>query len=97
MTQDNETIPIILCAGPNGRAVIYGRVESEPEAGQPVTLRGARMIIRWAGDRGLFGVAERGPESGSNVSPVVSTVYETSWLSWLSCSDDAAAAIEAWS
>jgi len=92
---DNE-IPIILCCGTNGRAVVFGFVDELPVKGEPITLRRARMVIYWAGSRGLFGVAADGPEDGSRLSPVVQRVTETVWQEWMDVTAEAAERINAW-
>ena len=91
-----ERIPIILCCGLNGRAVVYGRVNSEPVKGEPVILHDARMVLHWAGNHGLFGVAAYGPGPGSRISPAVERTQETVWQEHLVVSVAAAAKIEAW-
>jgi hypothetical protein len=88
--------PIILCCGANGRAVIYGRVESEPVPGEPVELHGARMVIYWAGPAGLFGLAAKGPAGGSRLTHAVSRTTETVWQEWIAIEPDAAEKIDAW-
>ncbi len=86
-----ERQPIILCAGQNGRAVIYGYVDSEPVPGQPVRLYDARMLLRWNGDsRGLFGCAANGPADGSSLTPAVPSTTETVWQEWIEVTPAAA-------
>lgn len=89
--------PIILCCGTTGRSVVYGRVETLPEAGQPVTLHGARMILRWR-QRGLLGLASLGPVPGTDtrITGAVPRVCETVWREWIEVTPEAAAAIDAW-
>jgi len=87
---------IILCAGKNGRAIVFGRVDSEPVPGEPVTLHDARMILYWAGNRGLFGVASEGPHPDSRISPAVEQTTATVWTEWIAVSDAAADAIKGW-
>lgn len=83
--------PIILCAGQNGRAVIYGYVDSEPVPGEPVRLYDARMLIYWHSDsKGLFGCAAKGPAKGSRLSPVVPSTTETVWQEWIEVTPRAA-------
>jgi hypothetical protein len=81
--------PIILCAGENGRALVYGYVESEPEPGQPVRLTRARMVIYYPSG-GTFGLATDGPPDGSRVTRAVSETVETRWQEWLGVSPAAA-------
>jgi hypothetical protein len=89
-------IPIILCCGANGRAVVYGRVEEEPTPGEPVTMHDARMIIRWEGRGGLFGVAAVGPGSGSRITHAVPRLVETCWQECLAVTPEAAEKIDGW-
>lgn len=82
--------PIILCAGEHGRAVVFGWVDSDPVAGEPVTLYDARMIIYWGGRRGLFSVAVDGPHPDSRLSPAVPTTTTTVWRQKIDVTEDAA-------
>jgi hypothetical protein len=86
--------PIILCAGENGRALVYGYVESEPEPGQPVRLTRARMVIYYPSG-GTFGLATDGPPDGSRVTRAVSETVETRWQEWLGVSPAAAEKFDA--
>lgn len=87
--------PIILCAGGNGRCLVYGYVEKEPEAGMPVALYQARMVLNYPSG-GTFGLASDGPPDGSRVTHAVSKTVETSWQEWLSVSQAAAARFDGW-
>ena len=87
--------PIILCAGANGRALVYGYVEQEPEPGKPVRLEKARMIIYYPSG-GTFGLASDGPPDGSRVTHAVDVVTETVWQEWLSVSTAAAEVFDGW-
>lgn len=90
MSEKNRK-PIILCAGQNGRAVIYGWVESEPVPGEPVRLYDARMLLRWSSaSNGLFGCAADGPAKGSRLTPSVPSTTETVWQEWIEVTDRAA-------
>ncbi len=91
-----EKIPIILCCGEHGRAVIFGYVATKPVPGKPVTLSRARMILYWSGNGGLFGVASNGPAENSRVTCAVDTVTETRWQEWLSVSAKAAKILSDW-
>jgi len=89
--------PIILCCGEHGRGVVYGRVDTEPEAGKPVKLHNARMILYWSGEcGGLFGLAHKGPKTSTRLTATVDEVIETVWQEWLAVSDEAAKIIEEW-
>jgi len=93
----NRRKPIILCCGSNGRAVVYGRVDAEPEAGKPVKLHNARMILYWSREcGGLFGFAQHGPKTNTRLTATVDEVMETAWQEWLAVPDDAAQSIEEW-
>ena len=82
--------PIILCGGANGRCLIFGYVESEPVAGEPVDLQDARMILYYPSG-GTFGLAADGPPEGSRLSATVTRTVETTWQEWLAVSPEAAA------
>lgn len=84
---------IILCCGQDGKATVYGKVESYPVPGEPVTLYDARMILEWTGG-GIFGVASRGPNPGSRITHAVPCVMETVWQEWIECTPEAASVIE---
>ena len=93
---DNET-PIILCCGKNGRAVVYGYVDEPPKAGRPVTLRRAKMVLRWPSEcKGLFGLAANGPKSGTRLTPAVQSTTETTWQEWVQVSQAAAEGLDSW-
>lgn len=93
----DKRIPILLCAGQNGRAVLFGYVDSEPVPGQPVTLRDARMILYWAREcGGLLGLAARGPAGDTRITPAVPQTTETVWQEWTQCTQAAAEAVNAW-
>lgn len=62
--------PYIITTGANGRCVIYGYSEEEPQPGQPFRLERARMVIRWTG-QGIFGLAANGPRSADRISKAV--------------------------
>lgn len=86
---------IILCAGRDGRCLVYGKVEDEPTPGEPVVLHDARMVIYYPSG-GTFGLAVDGPPEGSRVTKSVAKVVETSWQEWLSVSDEAAEKFDDW-
>ena len=88
-------IPIILCAGAHGRALIYGYVEQEPAPGQPVRLERARMILYFPSG-GTFGLAAEGPPEESRVTHAVDVTVETQWQEWLAVSPAAAERFDGW-
>lgn len=93
---ENKT-PIILCCGANGRAVVFGWADSFPEAGKPVELVRARMVLYWSSDTGgLFGLAKNGPAAGSRVTAPVDKLIETNWQEAILVSEEAAAKIDGW-
>jgi len=94
--KDQDRKPIILCAGPNGRAVIFGLVTEDPVPGEPVTLRDARMVLRWEGGSGLFGLAANGPQPGSRITAPVESTTATVWREVIEVSPAAADAITGW-
>ena len=81
---------IILCAGQNGRALVYGQVESLPQPGEPVTLTDACMVIYYPSG-GTFGLAVAGPPEGSRVSRSVPLTCETVWQEYIVCTEAAVA------
>ena len=85
---------IILCAGKDGRALVYGTVETLPEPGQPVELTDACMVIYYPSG-GAFGLAVVGPPSGSKVTRSVPLVVETVWQEYMLCKPAAVNAFEA--
>ena len=87
--------PIILCAGANGRALIYGYADGEPRQGEPVRLERARMIIYYPSG-GTFGLASDGPPKESRVTHAVAVTVETVWQEWLSVSAAAARVFDGW-
>lgn len=62
----------LVCAGTNGRAVIYGKSEKPPEVGKPFSLENARMVLYWSREcGGLFGLASDGPKVGCRLTSSV--------------------------
>ena len=94
-TKEDSMKPIILCGGEGGRCLIYGRVESDPVPGEPVTLHRARMVIYYPFG-GTFGLAAEGPPHGSRITSEVSETVETKWQEWIAVDDDAASKFDAW-
>lgn len=90
-------IPVIVCVGTPGRAVVYGLVDAEPSVGGPVTLRGARMVLRWdAACGGLFGLAATGPAGDTRITAPVAVTGAAVVSEWVAVSPAAAAAIDGW-
>lgn len=88
---------VILCCGGQGRAVLFGRVDSAPVPGAAVVLRDARMVLYWsAACGGLLGLAATGPREGTRMSAAVVTTTDLSWQQCLSVSDAAATALRDW-
>lgn len=91
---DIEGTYIILCCGANGRAIVFGRVESPPVKGEPVTLKDARMVLYWPSG-GLFGLASKGPPAGTRMTDTIPSTTETVWQEWLECEAKAAEGLRA--
>ena len=90
-------LPIILCCGENGRAVIFGRVHAAPVAGAPVEIFGARMILCWSREcGGLLGLAAHGPKTNTRITAAVPRIVETRWQEYVEVVPDAAVAIDRW-
>ena len=88
---------IILCAGQNGRAVIFGEVENEPVAGEPVELHNARMVLYWSQEcGGLFGLAANGPKTTTRITHAVPSTMATVWREWVEMTPEAAEAVQSW-
>lgn len=90
-----ERMPYIVCCGTNGRCVVYGYSETEPEQAQPARLHDARMIVRWT-ENGLLGVAAEGPRDGSRITSAVATTVTSPVTEWVAVSAEAAERIDAW-
>ena len=90
--------PIILCGGSQGRAIIFGRVPADPVPGEPVTLYGARMVIRWAAEcGGLLGLAAEGPKGDTRMTPgKVARLGDQAWQQWMTVGAEAAKAFDQW-
>jgi len=93
MDKPKET-PVIVCGGSQGRAVIYGYVSNVPEPEKSVTIKRAKMILRWA-EIGLLGVAAEGPRGDSRLTYAVPEVRDTC-RQCIVCSPKAAEALDAW-
>ena len=96
-----KTHHIILCCGANGRGVVYGEVSKKPVPGEPVTLRNARMVLRWStACGGLFGLAAMGPRgqpTDTRITHAVAETTETVWREYIVVSPAAAQQFAAWS
>ena len=87
---------VIICGGATGRAVIYGEVDEFPQAEMPVTIRNARMVLRWDEQcGGLLGLSQVGPKGDTRLTRTVGQVSDTARQA-LAVSDEAATAINAW-
>ena len=65
-------IPAIICAGETGRAVVFGYVEKLPEPNETISIKNARMVLRWSGEcGGLFGLATNGPKGDTRITAEV--------------------------
>jgi len=95
MTDKQTMIPVIICGGAQGRAVIYGYVKGVPHPEQPVTIHRARMVLRWEGRRGLLALAKHGPEEGSRITCSVPMVRDTA-RQVIVVSPEAALALDGW-
>ena len=92
-----DRMPIILCCGENGRAVVYGYVTNDPVAGEPVRLSSARMVLYWdAKCGGLFGLAAAGPKGDTRITHAVPEVVETRWQEWIAVTPEAAVEMDEW-
>jgi len=90
MSNNDQRTPIILCAGANGRALLFGWVDKYPTAGDPVELHSARMCLYYPSG-GTLGLASAGPPDGSRVSAAVIRTTETVWQEVIECTLEAAA------
>lgn len=89
-------IAYIICTGTNGRCVIFGYSDTEPQPEKPITLRRARMIMAWAAtEGGLFGLAHAGPASSE--TRLTAAVKETTMIvrQAITLTPEAAAAFDA--
>lgn len=93
---ENDRIPILLCGGSQGRAIIFGWVDSKPVAGESITVYQARMIIRWTGSSGLFGLAANGPADGTRITESIESVTDQAWQQWLHVDKQAADRLAKW-
>ncbi len=66
-----KTTPVVVCT--DKRGVVFGYT-SNPSA-RPVVLTNARMCLYWsAAVGGVFGLADIGPDSHSNISAVAPSI-----------------------
>jgi len=87
----------LVCCGANGRAVLVGESEMEPVAGQPITLRNARMVLYWdSACGGLLGLAANGPRGNTRITASVDRHGDECVHQWVSVSESAREAIEQW-
>ena len=89
-------IPVIVCGGELGRAVIFGYAKRLPKAKESCTIYDARMVLRWDEKcGGLFGLAAKGPVGETKVTSTVEQVNDI-WQQALTVSDFAANSFLEW-
>lgn len=87
----------LVCCGSNGRAVLVGYSDTEPVAGQPITLMNARMVLYWDTEcGGLLGLAARGPKGNTRITAPVDRHGDECVRQWVSVSPEAQKEIEQW-
>lgn len=87
----------IVCCGTNGRAVLIGEAQADPIAGEPITLRNARMVLRWdAPCGGLLGLAANGPKGDTRITAAVDRHGDECVRQWVAVSEEARREIEKW-
>ena len=87
-------IPIIVCVGESGRAVVYGWADSYPAVGDEVVLHDARMVLRWD-VHGLLGLAAEGPAGDTRITYSVARTSAVA-AQIIEVSPEAATAIASW-
>lgn len=94
---DTTMIPMIVCVGEHGRAVVYGYAEAYPETGGSVVLHRARMVLRWdAACGGLLGLAANGPRGDTRITHAVERTGARPVQQYTSVSPEAARALDEW-
>ena len=89
---------VVVCT--SDRVVVMGEVSDDTPIEVPadgrMVLRNARMAVYYSADtRGEIGLATRGPQPGSNVSPAVDEIGIANVRSVVPASEEAVAAWEA--
>jgi hypothetical protein len=75
------------------RGVFFGELSASTADGRTVTLLNARMAIYWATKKGLFELAEVGPNASSKISSTAPEVKLHDVTGIVACT---ATAIEKW-
>ena len=76
------------------RGVFFGRLVSEENDGSKAVIEEAQCCVYWSAEtRGFLGLAERGPQPGSKVTPPVSALKLYDVTSVSLCTDEA---VELW-
>tara|TARA_Y100001951_G_scaffold33199_2_gene26191 strand:- start:48825 stop:49055 length:231 start_codon:yes stop_codon:yes gene_type:complete len=71
--------------------------DKDPEAGKPIKLRNARMVLYWSSEcGGLFGLAANGPKTNTRITAAVETHEDISVKQWVKVSPEAAKLIAEW-
>ena len=87
----------LVCCGVNGRAVLVGECDSEPVAGQPITMSNVRMVLYWDSEcGGLLGLAAKGPKGATRITAPVARHGDECVRQWVSVSNEARKEIESW-
>jgi hypothetical protein len=95
--ENNDRVPVIICGGQTGRAVVYGYVDGGiPGPNDPVRIYKARMVLSWPSEcNGLLGLAADGPKGNTRLTPPVDIVTDITRQA-VSVSRDAAEKFDEW-
>lgn len=78
------------------RGVFVGYTADRSDDPETIELVRAHMIVYWAaGNRGILGIAAKGPVNGSRVSPQVTRIILRNVTAVMDATDEAAKAWEA--
>jgi len=76
------------------RGIFVGQTDAAPTA-ETCVLENARMVVFYsASTRGVVGLAQRGPQEGSRISPAASKIGLRNVTAIMDATDNAAAAWE---
>ena len=82
---------VVVTTDKDRRGVFFGELKEQDEAMATCILLNARMCVRWSmATHGVLGLAGRGPQSGSRITPQVPRIELNGVTAIMDCTPEAA-------